>query len=289
MAGPNVSRYAGGFLAASSAKDAWLFAGAGKHHALRWNGRRWALTAIPSWVVRSGGRSGIVSAITADFSQSDLWVFSAGNEKTPFAARYHDGRWSKAFLPAFPGQISPVGPDDIWATGYRLSNSSSVLMHWNGRSWRTLAIPVPTNVPPHATEYVSNPVAVGPANIWLQRNILVGSQGARTLYLLHWDGKRWARARFRFPTSFVDYIAQDGHGGIWVVSTGPAPHYQWYFDHLNGGHWSRQRPPATATTTFQQVTALTWIPGTRSLWATGGLLPRGSTTAVLAAVFRYRS
>lgn len=288
MAGPNVSKYAG-FLAASSAKDAWLFGGAGQRHALRWNGRRWALTAIPSWVVRNGGRSGIVSAVTADFSQSNLWVFSQGNERKPFAARYHHGKWSKAFLPAFPGEISPVAPDDIWATGYRLTDSHLVLMHWTGRSWRTLAIPKPKNVPPGASENASDLLAVGPANVWMQRNIDVGSQGASTLYLMHWNGKRWTRVHFHFRTSFCDYLAQDGHGGIWLVSNGPAPRYQWYFDHLNAGHWSRQRPPATATTTFQQITGLTWIPGTRSLWATGGLVPQGSTSAVLAALFRYRS
>jgi hypothetical protein len=290
MTGPKLlSIYAGGFLAASSARDAWLFGGAGHRHALRWNGRKWALTTIPTWVVRNGGRSGIVRAITADFSRSDLWVFSSGYEKTPFAARYHDGRWSKAILPAFPGQISALAPDDIWATGYRLRKAGLALMHWNGRSWRILAIPAPTNVPPHATEYVGNLLASGPASVWLERNILIGSQGARTLYLMHWNGKRWTRVRFHYRTSFADYIAQDGHGGIWVVTNGPAPRYHWYFDHLNGGHWSRQLPPATATTTFQEITALTWIPGTRSLWAAGGLLPLHSTTAVLGALFRYRS
>src|SRR5258707_1843276 len=289
MAGPKLSRYAGGFLAASSARDAWLFRGPGQRHALRWNGRSWALTTIPTWVVRNGGRSGIVRAITADFSRSNLWVFSFGSGKTPFAARYHDGRWRKAILPAFPGEISAVAPDDIWATGHRLSNSSSVLMHWNGRSWRMLAIPAPTNVPPNATEDTGNLMASGPANVWLERNIQIGSQGARTLYLMHWDGKRWTRVHFGFPTSFADYIARDGHGGIWIVANGPAPHYQWYFEHFNGGHWSRQRPPATAPTTFQQITACSWIPGTRSLWAAGGLLPLHSTTAVLGALFRYRS
>jgi hypothetical protein len=289
ISGPKVSMFAGGFLAASSATDAWLFTSAAQRNALRWNGRRWTVRTVPPWVVRNGGRSGIVNATTADFSPSDLWVFSSGNEKTPFAARYRDGHWSKVILPAFAAQVSAVAPDDIWATGFRSTSPNGVLMHWNGRTWRTLHIPAPTNVPPHATEYVSDVLSIGPSDVWLQRNIAVGSQGARTLYLMHWNGRTWTRVHFRFHTSFVNDTAQDGHGGIWIVSNGPKPRYQWFFDHLNGGRWSRQRPPATATTSLLQVTGLAWIPGTRSLWAPGNLSPLHSTRHVLADVSRYHS
>src|SRR5215831_5586703 len=41
-------------LGASSRRDAWLFnAGALARKALHWNGTRWAVRTIPSWVVRS--------------------------------------------------------------------------------------------------------------------------------------------------------------------------------------------------------------------------------------------
>ncbi len=128
------------------------------------------MQTVPPWVVRNGGRSGVVNATTADFGASDLWVFSSGNEKTPFAARYRDGHWSKVILPAFAVQVSAVAPHDIWATGSRSTSPNGVLMHWNGRTW--------------------------------------------------------TRVHFRVKTTFVNDAAQDGHGGIWIVSNGPKPRYQ---------------------------------------------------------------
>jgi hypothetical protein len=37
------------------------------------------------------------------------------------------------------------------------------------------------------------------------------------------------------------------------------------------------------------VTKLAWVPGTRSEWATGGLLPTGSNVDVLGGIWKFRS
>ena len=294
----SLAKYANNSIAlgASSRRDAWLFNAspiAGK--ALHWNGTAWATRAIPAWVVQ-GNLSGTTSLAVADFGAAGMWVISQGQRSfqpaTYFGAFFHRGRWTKVRLPGIPGAVAAVSPADVWALATPLSLPShprQFLMHWNGLRWSTLAIPKPAKIPPNSVEFVSDPVARGPRDVWLQRDIETGTQGARTLYLLHWNGTSWHRVPLGKPTSGVDEMARDGHGGLWLVTNGPGPAFRWFFDHLSAsGRWTRMPVPSTAKTTVQQVTRLSWIPGTRSDWAAGGLLPVGSSVDVLGGIWKYR-
>ncbi len=69
----------------------------------------------------------------------------------------------------------------------------------------------------------------------------------------------------------TDYLAQDEHGGVWMAVNGPAPAFQWRFYHDNAGHWTQQAVPAATGTSVLDVIGLTWIPGTRSLWAAANM------------------
>jgi hypothetical protein len=63
--------------------------------------------------------------------------------------------------------------------------------------------------------------------------------------------------------------APDGHGGIWLamdVGTGQASTA--WFCHYSGGRWTRTAVPKTGGQQPLMVN-LSWILGTRSLWATG--------------------
>jgi len=280
---------------ASSGKDAWLFnAGKIADKALHWNGTRWAVQAIPTWVVK-GNLSGTTSLGVADFGRDGMWVISEGQQSfqsmTYFGGFFHQGRWNKIRLPGLPGQVAAVSPADLWVLGTPSSlppHPRQFLMHWNGHGWSTLSIPKPSTIPPNSVEYVRDLVAAGPRDVWLQRDIETGSQGARTLYLLHWDGKSWHRVPLGEPTSGVDEMARDGHGGVWLVANGPGPAFSWFFDHFSGGQWTRKLAPSTATTTVQEVTRLVWVPGTSSEWAAGGLLPVGSSVDVLGGIWGRR-
>ncbi len=280
-------------LGASSGRDVWLFDGppvSGK--ALHWNGSRWALVKIPTWVVR-GNLSGTVSLGIADFGTAGLWVFSLGQQSfTPVvssAARYYRGHWSKVTLPGIPVSVSAVSPTDIWA---QFSPSSlpkqprDFLARWDGSRWHKLAIPA-VKPPPNAVEYVAGLMATGSRNVWTMRDIEVGSQGAHTLYLLHWNGSAWQRVALGKPTSIVDNIVRDGHGGLWLTSNGPAPAYHWYFDHYSGGKWFRTAVPVTTGFSSNQVLMMSWIPGTRSEWSAGNLYPTGDSQDVLGGIWKY--
>ena len=279
-------------LGASSRRDVWIFAmhttaRGTTNQAVIWNGRSWRVRKIPSWVLRLARPSGLDQVAPAVFGRSDVWVFGSG----AYGAHYNGRNWVKQKLAVFAGEVSAVSARDIWVLGYMPNHSlrpSELLTHWDGTAWHTLSIPKPAHVPPQSFEYVSDLTATGPRNVWLARDILVGSNGAVTLNLMHWNGKRWHGVRFHYPTSFVDEIAQDGHGGLWLSSNGAAPGYHWYFDHLlRSGRWTRQVGPATATTRILQNSSLTWIPGTESMWATGSLIPLHNGNGVFGAFFKY--
>lgn len=95
--------------------------------------------------------------------------------------------------------------------------------------------------------------------------------------MLHWNGHSWRRIALPATATEVDAATQDGHGGLWLTAVGPQPDYRWYFFHRNG-KWTRYNVPAESGTTVGDVVALSWIPGTRSVWAAGNMFPPGGET-----------
>ena len=142
------------------------------------------------------------------------------------------------------------------------------------------------HVPNNVFEDVLNPVALGPADVWLQRNTTIGKAPATTAGLLHWNGRRWSRVTLPAGTTFVDSMTEDGHGGLWLAAVGPKPNYPSYIYHLNG-KWTRHSVPAVKGTNVGGVTELSWIPGTRSVWATADMLQRGINGEVIGAILKH--
>src|SRR5262249_10815924 len=58
-------------------------------------------------------------------------------------------------------------------------------------------------------------------------------------------------------------LTQDGHGGIWMIGNKGE---QGSLAHFDGARWSRTADPVPHGE-FMGVDGLTWIPGTRSVWA----------------------
>ena len=87
--------------------------------------------------------------------------------------------------------------------------------------------------------------------------------------MLHWNGRAWSRVAFPYLGSAFSPIASDSHGGIWLATaSGAGGNTVMWFDHYAGGRWSRVKVPR-GDGVQPEVFYLNWIPGTRSLWATG--------------------
>jgi hypothetical protein len=267
-------------VGASTATNVWDFWGSVPDGtgAIRWNGHTWRSVQLPGFVIRvSPDPADNPNAQAVVFGPNTVWVFSIGSatEFTPdhFAARYNGRNWTKVALPATPVWISALAPNDIWGLGPAAGGRHpEVLMHYNGTRWGTTP-PVPgVKLASGDVGYVNELTATGPRDAWLQQGVLLrsGNNGA-PLYLLHWNGTRWAKIKFGVRVSQVDDAAQDGHGGLWLIDQGPAPARHWYIDHLNAGHWTRYAVPAVRGMTLEDLSSITLIPGTRSMLVTGDL------------------
>jgi hypothetical protein len=273
-----------GYVAASSADDAWLFGSfAGQRYdgALHWNGRAWSKVAAPSWLIRING-SGLADIYTADFSRNDMWVFSLGGyvaQKTAFVARYENGRWSKSYLPDIPEDAAAISPKDIWVIGEPFTGRQvPVLMHWNGRRWSKSAFPKQRRV-----GEVSGLIATGPKDMWASWLPLKAGVAP---YLLHWNGIRWAKVAF--PKTGTGVLAAgDGAGGIWVNGFARGKKRIQLFLHWRAGRWTATRVPQPGWQAGN-VDEFALIPGTTSVWATGNVYgPGAGTTLNRGAIWRY--
>jgi hypothetical protein len=243
-------------LGASSASDFWLFDSHRTTAALRWTGGTWRLQPVPSWVLRRDS-AGTVTATAAVFSPRNVWVFSLG--AGAYAARYDGRTWTRVKLPEVPLDVSAVAPDDIWALGPSISS----VMHWNGKKWATVGLPL-LPLPKGATVSYSNLTATGPKDAWLFRSISFPSGPIPVTAVMHWNGTSWLTVAG--PADIVGSMAPDGNGGLWADGIDINPGGFWLLYHLVGSHWTEYTPPGVDT---HSPTPLTQIPGTRSLWATG--------------------
>jgi hypothetical protein len=279
-------------LGASSASNAWLVAPGA---VLRWNGASWQRQPVPGWVTL--GSAGLYKVSAAVFGPDSAWVFSLDRnaEKNYYAARYNGRDWARVALPGSPEQVSALAPDDIWVLGATRAtaasgNPATILMHWNGTSWTSVAAPGDA-VPASTTVDNGELVATGPRDAWLVRQEQrVGSDGQTVVtgaYLLHWDGTSWAKVSIGAPAqTSIEAMAADGQGGLWLAGLGVSSPSPGEFLHYSGGHWTSAAIPGGTLNGTPRVGlggGITWIPGTRSLWASGTMVTGAATSATPSA------
>jgi hypothetical protein len=264
-------------LSASSASNLWAFTSNGR--AGTWNGHGWKVRSLPAWVLRPG-RVGEPFAQAAIFGPGNVWVFCIGAIKQPvLAGHFSNGRWRQVSLPGAPEEVSALAPDDIWVLGITKQSLTAAkpvfaAMHWNGSSWRVLKLPAAKI--PQGDSVGYRIAAVGPRNIWLAR--LVGTAThTSSVAVLHWTG-RWRVTKAPTPIDNVGPLAQDGHGGLWMdAQHGTLQTARDFLYHFGGGRWTHRAVPAPAGA-HATLSSLTWIPGTRSLWAAATAIAVGKQT-----------
>jgi hypothetical protein len=262
-----------GAVAASSAANAWVF---GQHQnqtadyaiAAHWTGAGWAQPArLPA---------DINAAVTS--SASDAWAFGApaGDPQGGYIAHFNGTTWSPASFPVQVQSASALTSSDIWAGGVTSdpvsdvfspaaaidpTSASIVVEHWDGQAWHQTPLPR-LDLPPNSWPGVAV-TAVAPDDVWA----VAGGYGGSTpvSYLLHWNGRAWARMRYSCSGGTIGAVTPDGHGGVWSV--GGRSGNEWFCHSVNG-YWTTTAVPTRAGE--QPATGWpTWIPGTGSLWALG--------------------
>jgi hypothetical protein len=250
---------------ASSASNAWVFASVGlgpRAEALHWNGTAWdSATKL---------RATSEMAATVVLSPTDAWAFGLvlAPSLAPYAVHYNGTGWSRVKFPINTNAASATSGSDIWATGTTFgSTQNPAVVRWTGSAWHTVALPH-ASLPAGATSWVPTGLAaVTPDDVWVL-GVPVGSQGiVPGAVLLRWNGTAWAQVTEPLPAFQPGLLAQDGHGGVWLTAYDTTLH-RFFLYHDVAGTWSRVRVPGLPGHQTQPL-ALSWIPGSRSLWAAG--------------------
>jgi hypothetical protein len=262
-----------GFIAAaadSSPSNVWAVADG---YALRWNGVRWAVAKTWS----TGGEITSVAVI----SRRNVWVFgSSGFTGEPGLGTWHyDGRsWTRLGLAAGPGtsvfRASAVSQGDIW--GITAGPRGGSVVHYNGTSWSE----VPAADAVLAGTQLDDILAVSWHDVWVSGTTPVDAADGR-LVLAHWNGRCWRRFPSPWRVQQPERFATDGAGGIWIpaVTGGDSP-ATWILHLSPDGAWTRVKI-ADGRGVGVGVGDLALVPGTSTLWGTGGLVTTAGGDAAI--------
>jgi hypothetical protein len=263
-----------GFVAAadaSSARNVWAV---GDGYALRWNGTRWS-------VAKTWSQTGQLTSVAA-VNRNDVWVFGA----SPFGGGAGLGTWhfnGRAWIRARGVassiyRASAVARHDIWAITAGPEGGSVV--RYNGHAWTR----VRSARSALANTQLDNVLAMSRTSVWVSGTTPANGQKAR-LVLAHWNGSRWSRFVTPWDVQQPERFAPDGTGGIWIpVVTGGLEPATWILHLSRAGRWSRTQV-AAGRASGVGIGDLALIPGTTSLWGSGGLL---TTTGGDAAIWAHQ-
>ena len=239
-----------GFIASASAagpRDIWALSYLGTY-LLHWNGHRWSVS-------RRSRPAGALSAVTA-VSRSQVWAFASapGTGAWRFTAR----GWRRRAAPGPVLDASAAGRHQIWVIVQR-HRGRAVFRREHGRWARVRAGPALAAMTP------TDILAISGTDVWIAGTRASGSG----VLVAHWDGTRWQRFAAH-PDVRPEQPAPDGHGGIWIpTSAGPLTSARWILHLSASGRWTST---AFATGAGSSAGDLALIPGTWSLWGSGGLL-----------------
>ena len=262
----------GSFISAASASspaNVWAVSSFGGY-VLRWNGSRWSVAR--RW--QPGTGAACVTAI----SPADVWLFGAATRTGRRTSAWnYDGRgWTSVPGPRNPVcRASAVSQRDIWAI--TAAPSGGLVEHWDGRAWNQV---ITGSV--LAGTQLDDVVAVSGRSVWVLGNSPAGTPAGQVV-LAHWNGLKWRR--FTAPGQAMPRrLAPDGRGGIWVTATTLGARTESRLLHLSrSGRWTQTN---ITHGLGNALSDLALIPGTSSLWGSGGFLTQAGGDA---AVWRYGS
>jgi hypothetical protein len=161
-----------------------------------WNGSSWqrVTAAVPA-----NGYAIQLESVSAR-SAGDVWIagdyLESGAELT-LIEHWNGTKWTVMTSPDGAGSpdselhgITAVSGTDAWATGFYFAGSTyvSLVEHWNGHAWKTIASPEPSG----STDTYLYGVSAGTASdAWSVGYWYKPNAGYKTL-TEHWNGHAWA-------------------------------------------------------------------------------------------------
>jgi hypothetical protein len=259
------------FIAAASAsspRNIWAVSFQGGY-ALRWNGRSWQ-------VAHRWQPAEPATGVTA-VSRTDVWLFgaSASGPRGVGTWHYNGHVWRLVTGPAAAiVRASALSRRDIWAI--TAGRRGGAVVHYNGKAWarvRTGRV--------LAGAQLKDVMAISRRSVWVLALAPRNHHKSGRIALAHWNGTRWIRyaapARELSGDPLPGRMAPDGHGGVWVTAMTAGRSTAARILHLSrSGGWTQ------ASISFGSgngISDLALIPGTSSLWGSGGFITPGGGDA----------
>jgi hypothetical protein len=265
-------------VAVLSASDVWAVgeytnaAGLWKTLIEHWNGKVWKLVPGPN----PGIGSSYLNSVSA-VSASSIWAVGSystqsggiGPDRT--LIEHWNGRaWKQVPSPSpgsFMDEVNTVrrlSATNIWAVGWYAGSNildRSLILHWNGRTWRQLPSPNPGK----QDDSLDGLAAVSARSVWTTEGYSNSSTSGGSL-ILHWNGRTWSEVAAPRGSGFNDLSASSATN-VWAV--GDDAKGNSLALHWNGRIWKRvptpNLKPGTLTNVLQSVTVLS----PTSAWAVG--------------------
>lgn len=253
-------------VSSKSARQTWVAGYTAKDGDLRPLTLRWTGTRLEQVPVPAGDDDTTLAAVSVGQGRPWLVGTSSNGDGTyrDLAWRWTGSRWQEVAVPDLsPGagglvDIAAVAEDDVWVVGNRGDGERHYVLHWDGSNWSEAKLPEQPGGS-HATNIQS---------VYGRIHVVGGRTTAAEPYrerpfvqrLVHgsWRAAPSPRYDGRLTT-----VARDGTGGVWFggndYSSGTARLDRW-------DGTSMRRAPGPGG----ELASLTNVPGTTTLWASGG-------------------
>jgi hypothetical protein len=249
-----------GAASASSPDNVWAVSFYGRY-ALRWNGRTWQVAR--RWA--TGQLTGVLAV-----SRRDVWVFGSPSAGARGIGTWHfNGRsWMTARGTAGDIYQASRWHRDIWAIA--AGPHGDQIVRYNGK-WQRIR--TGRELSGLALESIA---AVSCRGVWVLGDSVGQAAGGR-LVLLHWNGQRWRRLDTGLH-AWAGQLAAGRRGGVLLTATAlGSPDAGLILQVSVLGKITSTRIPSALGSGVSDVAL---APGSRQMWATGGVLThRGGDAA----------
>lgn len=322
-------------ITAPAKNDAWAVADTNTPNKtvtpafFHWNGRTWSSVTVKAAAGLNFGYAefqGIHPAYST--SPSNVWFFGLNQKTYAVEALVYNGKgWHVQSLRDFAYPLAVLGPKNVWGESLKSYTSttatSTVLTHWNGRTWSDVTIqgidPVASSAGGRAwimtidgaPVHVSGEATSGPPIVYRITGAVlntVGVPGQATItqdqsgIAAAPDGRLWILGCN--PSCFTG-VVYSGSGNKWASSVIPADRMvtvvsTFSYDGKSGfwdgpyGHWTGSTMIDTDNQTSKQLADAFWsagvavpIPGTDSAWSAGYVQRTAQSTPTNAVIAVY--
>jgi len=247
---------------------------------VHWDGVAW--TQVPSPNV-SGSTNDTLVAVRAT-SATDAWAVghytNSNNVSQTLILHWNGAAWKQVKSPDPGGpardqeltSVASVSAKDAWAVGFYYTGSfdKSIILHWNGTSWKQVTSPNPGS----QGTFLEGVRASSPINAWAVGSSYNGT--ADKTLIVRWNGSAWKQVKTPNPggsarNNDLMAVTVTPKGDAWAAgqfATGTG--MRTLVLHLDGSAWRREPTPSFGDSVIDDtLTAVGASPDGSSVWAVG--------------------